>query len=355
MCSTIWFVAVTAPATVAAAGQAPASDAPPPTPIELALAEYSCGPQTSARADAAHFECLSAGVSSLRADFGYDLTRLSSAQRVAIDKSCGPHHTAEGRDVYLACVSRELRSMRSKKAASTPAPPPDPVTAPTPVAATVESSPRQASSPWAVWLVGLLGVGVVVGGGIQIATRRRTSRRQCRRCGTLVAPTADLCADCRKQAAEAIRHAAAERAERERADKEDDHRLEHVKEQHRGQDEGEAPLQREHEEPCQRAREEEDARLREQQTGPGEVEHLREDGPAATCDADAFDPHAILGLPPDAGSEAVVEAYQQARSKYDPSTVEFLSDEVRSYYQAKADAVERAFRVLSSNGASPRL
>jgi flagellar biosynthesis GTPase FlhF len=346
--STIWFVAVTAPATFAAAGQAPVPDPRAPTSIELALAEYACGPQTSATTDAAHFDCLSSGVRSIRTDFGYNLIRLSASQRNTIDKSCGPRHTAEGRDGYLACVSSELRSLRTGKAAPTPAPQPDPVAALTPAAASVESSPRRSSSTWVVWLIGLLGVGVVFGGGIRIATRAKASCHRCRSCGTMVAPTADLCMDCRKQAAEAIRHAAAERAERERADQERERPTEPVKEQHRAQEQDEARLRQEHEEQRERAREEEEARLREEQVRLSEVERQREDDPAAARDGEAFDPHAILGVLPGAGPDAVAEAYRQARSKYDPSAVEFLGDEVRSYYTAKADAVERAYRLLSS-------
>jgi hypothetical protein len=357
-------VAVMGPDTAAAAGQVQAPDPRVPTSIELALAEHSCGPQTPTRTDAAHFECLSAAVGALRAHFGYNLGRLSAAQRNAIDRSCGPRRTAEGRDAYVGCVSRELASLGPGETAPTAVTATTtargPVAAPAPVAASVESTPRTASSStWVIWLIGLLAVCGGVGAGIAVARRGKPAQHACRNCGTTVPSTADLCPDCRRHAAEAIRHAAAERAERERIlHEETAPKLEHVKEPPRAPEAAAGWFQHEPEQHDQQARvedrAEEEVRLPEEQAQSCSVERQPENDPAVTGD-DVFDPYAILGLSPGATRDAVVEACARARAKYDPIAVEFLGDEVRHHYEAKAGAIERAYRMLSSDVAAPPL
>lgn len=163
---------VTAPAG-AAAGRAPASDSPAPTAIELALAEHSCEHQTSIAASDRWYECIDARVDALRAEFGYDLGKLSAARRRSIDKVCGGLR-AEGRDAYLDCLSRELMVARRPEAPSPSAAPPNVVLAQAPVAPPAEA-PR--SSSW-IWLVRFLGALLVAAAAAVVALRVNMARHR---------------------------------------------------------------------------------------------------------------------------------------------------------------------------------
>ncbi len=251
----------------------------------------------------------------MRADFGYNLSRLTASRRKAIDTACGRLGGALTREVYVACVSGKLVSPRSRKAAPESAAAPDAAVAvPEPPAPPVESPPRPPSSPWVAWLIGFLGAGVVAAAAAVVAMRAKAARHRCRSCGAKVPPSGDLCPDCRKQAAEALRRAAAERVDCERAQEEEKRRKEQEEEQQRARDAAEAQLRREDEERRHREREEEDARLREEETRRNEAERQRQRDPAAAGD-EAFDPHAVLGVSRDAGQDVVVAAYEQARLK----------------------------------------
>jgi hypothetical protein len=97
-----------APLTMMALGQGPPTSTPdpgPPTAIEQALIEHIC----SATFTDAHQECLSVQLNSLRADFGRDLTRLSSTERRAVDSVCNRIRTEQGREASLDCLGA-LRS-----------------------------------------------------------------------------------------------------------------------------------------------------------------------------------------------------------------------------------------------------
>ena len=61
-----------------------------------------------------------------------------------------------------------------------------------------------------------------------------------------------------------------------------------------------------------------------------------------------FDPHAVLGVSPDANRESIVSAYEQAKSKYDAEQVAHLSAEVQEHFRQKAQAVERAYQMLTA-------
>ena len=345
-------IGLTAPAARTAGLQAPASDSRAPTAIEQALAEHACGPRTPATTDDDRYRCISDRVDELRGDFGYNLSRLTVARRRAIDRACGPLRTDIARDAYIRCVSGELATMRKKKPAADAAVAPDAAAA-APEADVPPADPQPAApaSNWIGWLIGFLGLGLVAAAGSLVATRVKASRHRCRGCGIKVPPSGDLCPDCRKQAAEALRQAAADRADHERAQAEEKRRQEQEAEQRRARDEAEAQLRREQEERRQRDREEEDARLREEEKRRHEAEGQRQNDPAAA--EAAFDPYAILGVSRDAGPDAVTKAYEDARSKYDPTTVSHLGAEVQNHFKAKAEAVERAYQTITGASAPP--
>ena len=326
--------------------QAPAQDSRAPTAIEGALAEYACGPRTPATTDDDRYQCISDRVEELRGDFGYNLSRLSAPRRRAIDKACGPLRTDIAREAYITCVSGELATMRKKKAAPDAAAAQDAAAeAPESVVPSADPPAVAPSSNWVGWLIGFLGVGVVAAAGGVVAMRVKTSRHRCRGCGIKVPPSGDLCPDCRKQAAEALRQAAAERDHHERAQQEEKRRREEEAERRRARDEAEAQLRREQEERRQRDREEEDARLREEEKRRHEAERQRQNDPAAA--EAAFDPYVILSVSRDAAHDTVAKAYEEARSKYDPSAVSHLGAEVQNHFKAKAEAVERAYQMIA--------
>jgi preprotein translocase subunit Sec63 len=62
---------------------------------------------------------------------------------------------------------------------------------------------------------------------------------------------------------------------------------------------------------------------------------------------EVFDPHAVLGVPHDAGLDDIRAAYEQAKTKYDPDLVSHLGDEARAHFQTKAESVEHAYQMLS--------
>ena len=339
-------LAASAAAASRARAQALAAESRAPTPLEVALAEFACGPQAAGTTDDAHYQCINAGIDELRAQFGYDLSRLTAAHRRKIDKACGKLREAGGHDAYVACVSGELATMRTKKAAPEAAASDAAEPAPDASAPPADAPPPPpASSPWMVWLAGFLGVGVLAGAGGVVALRVKAARHRCKTCGAKVPPTSDLCPDCRKQAAEALRHAAAERADRERAVTDEKRRLEEA-EQQRARELAEAQMRHEQEEQRQRERLEEEGRQREEEKRRHASERQGARGSSAAGE-EVFDPYAILGVAHDAGQDAVAAAYEEARLKYDPTSVSHLGDEVQSYYKAKAAAVERAYQMIA--------
>ena len=74
---------------------------------------------------------------------------------------------------------------------------------------------------------------------------------------------------------------------------------------------------------------------------------VEEHAPAAG-DPDTFDPYAILRVSRDAGQDAILAAYQQAKTKYEPDMVSHLGDEAQAHFKTKAEAVELAYQMLSA-------
>ena len=193
-----------------------------------------------------------------------------------------------------------------------------------------------------------LGALFVAVGAVRLARKaRRAAPRdrgggpsKCRVCGEEVRGAGELCPKCRHETAEALRRAVSERADQERALQEEPRRREDEEEQRRHipRQEEDACLQQE-EEARQR---EEDARQRER-----EEEDARQRKQATLVAEEVFDPYVVLGVPNDASKEAIHAAYLEAKAKYALDQVEHLGVELQEHYRGKAQAVDRAYQMLT--------
>ena len=335
-----------------AAPQVGSPDSDAPTAIERALIERTCrATELSSEIDA-HRQCLNAQMLWLRTDFGRDLDRLAGPDRRRIDAACNRLSAAGQREAYLDCLGGQLITLHNRRNRGNTT-----VTAEVagasselnvPTAVPPPSAPTPSSWTSSIAIAGTLGtVLAAVGFGFVFMTRKtRRAPHQCRTCGVDV-PDSDLCPTCRHQAAETLRRANAERAQTQRA-QEDEERRQHTQEieqqEQRARDEQEARL-REQEMARQLAAEEELVRQSDAAVVPG-VPAAGHTAPAVD-EPEMFDPHAVLGVPPDAGLDDIRAAYEQAKTKYDPDLVSHLGDEARAHFQTKADSVERAYQMIS--------
>jgi flagellar biosynthesis GTPase FlhF len=290
----------------------------------------------------AHQQCLIASLASLRDDFGRDLTRLSSAERRTLDSVCNRVRTEQGRDAYLDCLGNQLVVLRNRRRPAKPAAPEAPALPP-PSASEPSANPatpaRPAPSLPRVWIgaAALVTLFVAAGGAFLTMKARRVKLRKCRVCGEDVQEAGDLCQKCRHEAADALRRAAAERADLERAQQDEQRRRREDEEEqrrHKARQEEDARLQHEEEarqRESARQQEDEDARRRSQPTVVAEEE---------------FDAYDILGVPRDASKDAIHAAYLEAKSKYDLEHVAHLGSELQEHYKLKAQAVDRAYQML---------
>jgi predicted amidophosphoribosyltransferase len=330
--------------------QAGTPDASVPTAIEQALAEYRCtaAPVTGAPGASAYDVCLSTQFASLRTDFGRNLGRLSGGERRMIDSICNKVPANVDREAYVKCLNDQLVALRNRRGRASP-PPAAASPIPAPEVSVLSDGPAPPVHPASsrsitLWIGAAIATAIVAGGGVLLALKSRRRPRKCRVCGQDVPDSGDLCQKCRHEAAEALRSAATQRADQERAQQEDQRR------------------QREHEEEQvrQKAKQEEDARLRQQeqarqaeQARLDEERHQQEEAdgrqrrePTETAQ-EVFDPYVVLGVPRDASKEAIRAAYEEARLKFAPDLVADMSSTVQEHFKAKADAVERAYRSLS--------
>jgi preprotein translocase subunit Sec63 len=75
-------------------------------------------------------------------------------------------------------------------------------------------------------------------------------------------------------------------------------------------------------------------------------DHSLEPVPARVHDS-LFDPYVVLGIMPDATSDEIRAAYEDAKSKFDPGLVSHLGPEVQKYFKARAMALDRAYQLLA--------
>jgi DnaJ-domain-containing protein 1 len=345
-----------APLALFAVGIGPQVDRPDvevPTAIERALMERACvATETVFAASHGHQQCLDAKLLSLRGDFGRDLSRLSAPDRRRIDAACSSLRASDQREAYLDCLSAQLTVVHNRQSRGKTPTPEEAVVA---SAATPESAPLAASqqmpraSSWGTFaIVGASAAGLLIVGGVAfVALKSRPTTHPCRVCGVVVADS-DLCPTCRHEAAEALRRAAGERAQTQKA----------LEQEERRQRESEA------EERDKKARDDEEARLRDLELARQrhEEEELQRQvqatvsvaaarSPAILEETDVFDPYVVLGVPSEADPDAIRAAYQQAMTRYDPQLVEFLGDEAQAHFKTKAQSIERAYQMLS--GAEP--
>jgi hypothetical protein len=320
-----------------------------PSPVEQALMERACvTPATAFVSADAHDACLHARLIALRADFGTNLGRLSAADRRKLDTTCGQVRGVSGRDGYVDCLASELAAIRNRmparaavakteEAASSPS---TPVTDNAPQPAPAASSSRIV--PVAA-LVSVLAISIAV----PLLLKKRRARI-CVVCKARVDQPGAMCPSCRHEAADAQRRAAAERIERQAAQAQEE-RLErerHDEEQRRLVQEAEAARLQEQE----RAQRQEEARRKEEEDRRLQAEIAERQRRAAASGDDAgFDPYAVLGVPRDATFDAIREAHEQARSKYDFEHVADLGFEIQQHYKTKAQAVDRAFQMLAES------
>jgi hypothetical protein len=335
---------------LAAASQAEPPDAAVPTAIEEALIEHSCGslhPAGTVESEA-YLDCRKAQLLSLRADFGRDLRRLSTAERARIDAACTGLRASRGQDAYVECLAAQLVTMRGRggRTAQTPAAAPVAAAPETPSPTAPPIAPPAPGLP-IVWIgAALAAVLAIAGGVIFVKMRARSAFGTCRTCGAKLTERGELCHACRHEAAEALRRATNERAEQARAAENDARRKQEAREQEeqqRARDEDTRRQQalaaqeaqaREQEEHARQRREEEERRRQQQQqtdaaASPGE-----------------FDPYAALGVPRTAGAAEIEAAYQEAKAKYDPELVSGLSSELQEHFRKKGEAAQRAYELL---------
>ena len=328
-----------------------------PTAIEQAVIDHVCRGTLAMSGAEAQEECLGRELLSLRADFGRDLQKLSNVERQTIDSACRGLQTDRGRDSYVACLSAQLVSVRTSRrggrsARTAPASPAgaDPLLEdladPTeeivlPDAAGPLSVVRSTGLWIGVFVVSLL----VAGGGVVLAKVARHQAAKCRTCGASFSEPGDLCPNCRHEAAAVLRRAAAERVEAARAKDQEERRLRDQEEEQRqklAQLEQRSKQEEEERLRLQEKARQDEARQREEEARRPQV---REDG----IDAEGvFDAYAVLGVPREASRETIEAAYQQAKAKYAEDQLEFLGVELQQRFRVKAEAVEKAYQMLTT-------
>lgn len=341
---------------VQAAPAAPVT--PPPRPLEQAVMEHLCRVPGQAMATPEVYEaCLALQLATLRSEFGVDLQKLPASERRAIDKACTALRTERGRDAYVACLSDRLTKVMIARGHQPPTlapvtPPVEPVlAAAVPSAISAPVPPPAAAGGAMRWVLGGLLVALLAAGGAWVLSNRhaRPAMVLCRVCGE-VAQSGDMCAQCRREAAEAQRRAAAERSEQDHALSEAAQRAQEEAEQQDQQARAAAVLAAEAEQrrvqeaarQAQLEREQESARRRE-----ADRRRWEEAAAAAIVEAPPDDPYVILGLTPGATAEQIAAAYKEAVEKYAAENVAHLGSELQDHYRKKAAAVERAHEQLT--------
>ena len=332
--------------------QVAAQDTSAPTPLEQALIEHVCNASRVAGAveSGAYQNCLSLKLASIRADFGRDLSKLSVSDRKTIDSACSKVLETRDRDAYVECLSGQLMALSSRRSSATPAPSaaaslPPPTSA---SSANPPSSPPELSSPSSLFRIGF-GIAIVLvgaGGAFIIMRRRRaptvpTAPSTCRVCGAAVPQPGGLCERCRREAAGAARRASAERVDQAQKN------LEELRQQKARQEEDARQREQQRARQQQEEAQEQEANRRQDEVRRREGEARRATQATAAPAREEFDPYAILGVSRDATTEQIRAAYDEAMSKYDLTHVDHLGPELQEHYKTKAEAVERAFLMLT--------
>jgi hypothetical protein len=148
--------------------QVAAQDASPPTQLEQALIEHVCNASRVAGAveSGAYQSCLTLKLTSIRADFGRDLSNLSVSDRKTIDTTCSKVLETGDRDAHVDCLSGQLtvpaRAARVRSAPSAAASSPAPA-----ASSDAAAAPAESSAPSVIWI----GIGIDRGPGCQRRVR----------------------------------------------------------------------------------------------------------------------------------------------------------------------------------------
>ena len=335
-------------AFVFAAGVQTGSTAVVPTAIENGLLDRAC--KDSAQQPDVHEKCRDEKLTAMRADFGKDLAKVKAEDRKTVDDACNPllaDAALKGREPYVDCMVDHLvalsKSMKRGRAFAQAMASSAAAAAETPAADAAPPPPARAAGIPMPMMIGGVVAGVFVLGGIAFVVMRakKAPVRKCRQCGA-DSPDSDLCANCRRAAAEALRRSKTERADQLRQEAEEAKR-EELRQQQK------AHLQKQREAEERRVREYDEARERAHAERIAEASRPNTPEPESApspYDAEAFDPYVILGVAPDATVDAIKKAYETAKKKYDPDLVGHLSEEVQAHYREKAQAVDRAYAVI---------
>jgi hypothetical protein len=364
----------------------PDDAAGPPTALEEALIERVCNATSAGLAPTsdAFLACLKAALDALRADFGRDLARLSKADRNALDADCSRRRAVDGADAYVRCIDEALTAIRIRRGgpaaspssdaagAATSAGGSDLASSPAGDAAVTLPSTSSVSRSWGWMGVLALAAFGVAGGALVMMKSRRRVAYTCRVCGKEVPAAGELCPECRHQAADALRQAASERTQNEHAGADVPPPPGHLDNDERragARDEPDAErrvaegAQREDARREEARREDvrrEDVRREDARRLEEEASHQRQRSEDADRDRrraealeelaseEVFDPRAILDVPADAAREAIDAAYAAAKAKYAPEQVAHLGPELQAHYKRKAEAVDRAYGVLTA-------
>ena len=337
------------------------------TPIERALADRACaGVRGEVAGYDAHGKCVGARLATMRADFGKDLNQLLPAERKKIDKACSRLMTTRGRERYLDCLHAQLASLPARTGSTSP-----PLPAEEPVVEVLTSmveiieAPKTASptvlsasfvSLHPLQSAGALLITIAGSAGLVFFVKSRRVRHACRVCAVAVSD-GDLCPNCRHDAAEAVRHAAADRAAQKQA-VEDDKRREEVRAEEQRQQKVRAEQEAARRQLEEDHRREHEARLREEDRQQREDFDRRqadesEVTQAAASAAAALDPFAVLGVARGASDEAIRAAFEIAKLTYDPEEVSHLGIDAQERYAAKLRAAERAYQMLAGDIVAP--
>lgn len=191
-------------AFVAVGPQTGPSDLGPGTALELALTERTCSVGVYFADADTHEQCMSAQLAALRADLGRDLQRLSLSERQSFDAACGRLNTAVTREAYLDCLNGRILARRGRL---------DPISEQAPAKASpvpASHAPEPRSPESSGWRSVLVAAGIAVlaaAAGVVLVVWKRPLPRTCEACKQPLSETADLCAECRRAAADAVRHA----------------------------------------------------------------------------------------------------------------------------------------------------
>jgi hypothetical protein len=296
----------------------------------------------------------------LRSEFGKDLSRLSTSERNKLDSVCSRFQTTRGREGYLDCLQAQLASLPARPSRAIPVAPAEPGATAIPVnasldavASTALSSSSSSSFPSRTAIALVVTVAGISASALALfVVKARRARHVCRVCAVRVPGTCDLCPACRHNAAEALRRAATERADRQRAHEDEPRRQREQAEEQRQQKaraDEDARLLQEAREREREAREREEAvRQREEDARRQQGEEFQRTQAAVSDDVEsAVNPYVVLGLAQNASDEQVRAAFEEARSKYDPELVAHLGADVQEHYASKSRAAARAYGMLT--------